>query len=148
MTVQEIMTTNVACCAPDTRLNQVARMMVEHDCGEIPVADTAGKVVGVVTDRDICCRAVAHDCNPCDISAAEIMSAPVVTAHAAMSLERCAQLMEENQIRRIPVVDEKGVCYGIVSQADIACKSSGKVEEIVREISQPTHSPSSVGGWA
>jgi CBS domain-containing protein len=144
MTVQEIMTTNVACCGPETKLNQLARMMVEHDCGEIPVADTSGKLIGVVTDRDICCRAVAHDCNPCDTSASEIMSSPVVSTKPNMSLDECAQLMESNQIRRIPVVDQNGVCCGIVSQADIACKSSGKVEEIVREISQPTHSSSSV----
>ena len=147
MTVQEIMTTNVACCAPDTRLNQVARMMVEHDCGEIPVANSDGKVVGVVTDRDICCRAVAHDCNPCDLSASEIMSSPVVTAKSNITLEACGQLMEENQIRRIPVVDENGVCCGIVSQADIARKSTGKVEEIVREISQPTSHASGIGGY-
>ena len=145
MTVQNIMTTNVACCTPDTPLNQVARMMVEHDCGEIPIADNSGRVLGVVTDRDICCRAVAHDCNVCETTASEIMSTPVVTAQPTMSLEQCAQLMEQNMIRRIPVVDQNGCCCGIVAQADLANKSDGVVEEVVKYVSQPTHSASNTG---
>lgn len=144
MTVDQIMTTSVACCRPETSLNQVARMMVEHDCGEIPVTDENNRLVGVITDRDICCRAVAHDCNPCEMMANDIMSTPVVSATPEMSAEECANLMERNMIRRIPVVDENGCCCGIVSQADFANKTDGLVDELVREVSQPGHSPSNV----
>jgi CBS domain-containing protein len=145
MNLQDIMTENVACCTPDTKLNQVARLMVEHDCGEIPVTDNTGKLVGVVTDRDICCRAVAHDCNTCETTASEIMSSPVVCVNTGGSLEEAIQMMEDNMIRRIPVVDENGMCCGIIAQADIAVKSDGRlIEEIVTEISKPTHSASNV----
>ena len=144
MTVQDIMTRDVACCMPDTKLNQVARMMVEYDCGEIPITDQSGKITGVVTDRDICCRAVAHDCNPCEMSAGEIMSTPVVAARMNMTVDECMHLMEEHMVRRLPVADEDGMCIGIVSQADLARKSDGKVEEVVKQISQPAGSASNV----
>jgi CBS domain-containing protein len=145
MNAQEIMTKNPACCSPDTKLNQVARMMVEHDCGEIPVVDQSGNLQGVVTDRDICCRAVANDCNTCEVSAHEIMSAPVMCVRMDTSVDECAHKMEQNMIRRIPVVDENGKCCGIVSQADIACKADGQIEELLVQVSQPMTSASSVG---
>jgi CBS domain-containing protein len=144
MTAQQIMTTNPACCTPDTTLNQVARMMVEHDCGEIPVTDSQGYIQGVITDRDIACRAVAHDCNPCQMTAGEVMSKPAVTANTLMSSDEVCQLMEQNMIRRIPVVDESGCCCGIISQADLARKSDGQLEEVVKCVSQPTHHASNV----
>jgi CBS domain-containing protein len=145
MTVQDIMTSNPACCTKDTPLNQVARLMVEHDCGEIPVTDQAGTLLGVVTDRDICCRAVAQDCNVCNVTAGEIMSSPVVSVYPSTSFERCVGLMEENMIRRIPVVDENGCCCGIVSQADLARKTNGHlVEEVVIQLSQPSEHASNV----
>lgn len=142
MRVQQIMTTNVACCTEATTLNQVARLMVEHDCGEIPVTDSSGKLLGVVTDRDICCRAVAQDCNVCDVTAGAVMSTPVITAKSDMEYDECLRLMEQNMIRRIPVVDDVGFCIGIVSQADIANKGSEEIAEVVKYISQPTHSAS------
>jgi CBS domain-containing protein len=61
---RNVMTENPACCTPQTPLEQVAKLMVQHDCGEIPVLDAAGQVVGVVTDRDIVCRVVAAGKNP------------------------------------------------------------------------------------
>ena len=64
--VKDIMTKDPVCCFPDTSLEHVARLMVEHDCGEIPVVDTeeSKKPVGVITDRDIACRTVAQSKNP------------------------------------------------------------------------------------
>lgn len=148
MTVSEIMTKNPACCTPDTTLREVARMMVEHDCGEIPVCDSrdSGHPIGVVTDRDIVCRAVADgvDVNRTPVSSA--MTTPPITASPDMTLEDCCALMEENMIRRIPVVDQSGCICGIVSQADIACRGEGEIiVEIIKEVSQPTEAPSRVG---
>ena len=81
MQVKEVMTANPACCTADTPLPEVARLMVEHDCGEIPVVQNETKKipVGVVTDRDIVCRTVAKDRNPLDLTAADCMTRPVVT---------------------------------------------------------------------
>jgi CBS-domain-containing membrane protein len=71
------------------------------------------------------------------------MSSPVVTIGPDASLEECCQLMEDHQIRRLPVVDESGVCCGMVSQADIARYAPTKsTAELVREVSQDTEAPS------
>jgi CBS-domain-containing membrane protein len=122
MKVKEIMSANPVCCTLETRLQEVARLMRDHDCGEIPVlADRSGRnVVGVVTDRDIACRTVASGKNPLTMAAKDCMSTPVVTVSPDMSIEECCRLMEDRQIRRVPVVDDAKNCRGIVSQADLA----------------------------
>lgn len=145
MQVKDVMTPDPACCTADTTLPEGARMMVEHDCGEIPVVDNqSSKVpVGVVTDRDIVCRTVANGLNPLDLSAADCMTKPVVTVTPDISLEECTQLLEAKRVRRIPVVNERGSVCGIVALADIALHSGKRVVgEIVKEVSEPTHSAS------
>ena len=138
MQVQDIMTEKPACCTAESNLQQVAQMMVDCDCGEIPVMDN-GHLVGVVTDRDIACRAVAQGKDPAKIKAQEIMSSPVVTIPDDADLDECCRVMESAQVRRVPVVDRAGNCRGIVSQADIACRGSEhKAGEVVRDVSRPT----------
>jgi CBS domain-containing protein len=147
MDIREIVTTNVATCTPGTRLSEVARMMVTYDCGAIPVIENADnmRLVGIVTDRDIVTRAVAEGRNPLDMSAREVMSQPVVAATPDMSVEAAANLMAENQVRRLPVVDSRGACVGIVAQADIALNAPvQETAEVVKEVSQPVNSPSAV----
>ena len=139
MQVRDIMTENPACCAPETSLEDVARMMADQDCGEIPVLDERGRPLGVVTDRDITCRAVAQGRDPASTAARDIMSGSVITTTPDASLEHALAQMEERQIRRMPVVDENGVCCGIVAQADIARTAPGhETAELVRDVSQPT----------
>ena len=148
MQVKEVMTNDPACCAADTPLPQVARIMIENDCGEIPVIDNrSSKVpIGVVTDRDIVCRIVANGLNPVELTAADCLSKPIVTVTPDMSLEECCRIMEEKLIRRIPVVDDRGSCCGIISLADIALQTKKEVAgEIVREVSEPTRSASAAG---
>jgi CBS domain-containing protein len=146
MQVREIMSENPACCRPETPLPEVARLMVEHDCGEIPVLDDEGKPVGVITDRDITCRAVAKDQNPRDLTARDCMSNPVVTVTPDTDVDDCCKTLEENQIRRTPVVDDAGRCCGMVSQADVAQRGSkDEAAAVVREVSRRTDSPSRVG---
>lgn len=141
MKVKDLMTANPACCTPYTRLQDVACMMVEYSCGEIPIVDSeeSCKPVGVVTDRDICCRAVAQGRNPLEMMACDVMSSPCITVAPETSLDDCCKLMEQNQIRRVPVVDASGWCCGIVAQADIAMHDRNKKEvaEVVEKISQP-----------
>ena len=137
MKIQEIMTANPACCAPDTSLRDVALLMVKHDCGEIPVVRD-GRVVGVITDRDIMARAVAAGRNPLVTKASECMSSPVITVGPDTNVNDCCDTMEEHQIRRVPVVDESGTCCGMVSQADIAQHASArKTAAVVKEVSKP-----------
>jgi len=144
MQVKEIMTPNPACCTADTSLQEVARMMVDNDCGEIPIvrSRTDRTVIGVVTDRDIVCRLIAAGKDPMDYTAEACMSTPVVAVRESTPLEKCAQIMEESKIRRVPVVDGGGMVCGIVSQADIAKHASRRITaELLRDVSQPGAMP-------
>src|SRR5882762_4786811 len=145
MQVKEIMTTEPACCTPETGLPEVARMMIDNDCGEIPVIDNNSSRVpiGVVTDRDIVCRTVANGLNPVELTAADCMSKPIVTVTPDMSLEECCRLMEEKLIRRLPVVNDRGSCVGIIALADVALHTGKNVAgHIVKEVSEATSSAS------
>jgi CBS domain-containing protein len=139
MRIEEVMTREPACCTPDTGLREVAQMMVDHDCGQIPVVQSTSelKVLGVVTDRDIVSRLVAQGRNPLDLDAGACMSQPVVTVRTDQSVEDCIRVMEAHRIRRVPVVDDNGLMRGIVSQADIAQHASrASTGELVNKLSQ------------
>jgi CBS domain-containing protein len=148
MQVRDVMTSDPACCTPDSTLQRVAEMMVENDCGEIPVVENIAsmKPVGVITDRDITCRTVAKGLNPLTMTAGDCMTTPCITVTPDMSLDECCRRMEENQIRRVPVVDESGACCGIVALADVA-RHAGKRDtaEVVKEVSEPSGSASAAG---
>ena len=136
---RDVMTVNPALCKPETSLDQVAKLMVQHDCGEIPVIDAAEQVVGVVTDRDIVCRVVAEGKNPSAYPAEHCMTERVVTVAEDAPISEVLAAMEKHQVRRVPVVDERGGCVGMISQADIAWASREKeVAELVREVSRDT----------
>ncbi len=147
MKVKEIMTPNPVCCVPETNLREVARMFIDHDCGAVPVVDSPGtrRPLGIVTDRDIACRAVAAGKNALELTARDCMSAPVVTVSLEASLGDCCEAMEKNKVRRVLVVDRTGACCGIVAQADIAVRGKGsKAAEVVKEVSEPSSSPSAI----
>lgn len=140
MQIREIMTREPACCSPEARIQDVARMMVQHDCGEIPVveSDRSKRPIGVVTDRDIAIRVVAEGRDPSRITARDCMSSPVFTVTPDTELESACQVLEQHQVRRVPVVDERGEICGVLSQADIANFASERdTAEVVRSISQP-----------
>lgn len=139
MNVKDVMTANPACCTPETGLQEVAQMMVDNDCGCIPVVDgpDTKMPVGMITDRDITCRVVAKGQNPLDLTAQDAMTTTVVSVTEDTSLEECCDLMEESQIRRVAVVDENGACCGIVAQADVATNATEKTTaEVVQEVSK------------
>ncbi len=139
MNVEQIMTKNPACCTADSSLQEVAQMMIDHDCGCIPVVDDEkSKVpVGMITDRDITCRIVAKGKNPLDLTAGDAMTSTVISVTPETSVEECCNLMESSQIRRVAVVDESGACCGIVAQADIALTAQPEdVAEVVEEVSK------------
>lgn len=138
MRVENLMTEHPATCTPETRLQDAARMMVEHDCGAIPVVDRSGKALGVITDRDIVVRVVAHGESPLEKKVADVMTSQVFTVHPETNADDCFNLMEEKQVRRVVVVDESNRIRGIVAQADIARQApSRKAGEVVRDVSQP-----------
>ena len=144
MNVREVMTSDPACCSPGTPLPQVARLMVENDCVCIPVVDDHEQPIGVITDRDICCRAVAEAKDPRELTARDCMSDSCVTVTPETSVEDCCALLEDNQIRRAVVVDEQGRCCGIVAQSDIALHERALAGEVVQAVSQPSDAASTV----
>jgi CBS domain-containing protein len=140
MKIKDIMTKSPACCTPETSLREVAAMFVDNDCGAVPVVDSVNtrRPIGIVTDRDIACRTVAKGLNALELTARDCMSSPSVTVSQDASLDEAIRLMEESRVRRLPVVDERGRCIGVVAQADIALSAGqGKTAEVVREISRP-----------
>lgn len=146
MQVRDIMTQQVASCTPETGLEEVAAMMVECDCGAIPVVDPqTRKAVGVVTDRDIVCRAVAKGQNPMGMKVDQVMTMPIATVGPDASLEDCLAEMERAQVRRMLVVDEQGLLCGVVAQADIArAAPEHQTAELVKDVSKPSEQASKV----
>jgi CBS domain-containing protein len=144
MKISELMTRNPCTVSPDTPVSDAARLMKEEDVGIIPVvervggAETRGRLVGVVTDRDITVRHVAEG-HGGDVPVRDVMSGGVKTAGPDDSVESVMKLMGQEQVRRIPIVDERGSLVGVVSQADLARKANDaeKVERTVEAISQP-----------
>jgi CBS domain-containing protein len=134
---RDVMTADPACCTANTTLDQVAKLMIQNDCGEIPVINGADQPIGVITDRDIVCRVVAEGMNPMAHTAGQYMSQPVVTVRTDARLDDVISTMERHQIRRVPVVDDQGCCAGMIAQADVALVGvEDEVAELVREVSR------------
>ena len=144
MQISEIMTRNPRTVTPDMAVRDAAVVMKEEDVGIVPVveqvggAETRARLVGVLTDRDIAVRHVAEG-RSADSPVRDVMSGGVRTCNPGDDVEQVMRLMGEEQVRRVPVVDERGSLVGVVSQADLLRKASGsgKVEKTVEQISQP-----------
>lgn len=135
--VNDVMTLDPAACRVNASVMEVARMMLDNDCGQIPVIDEQGRPIGVLTDRDIAVRVVANGRDG-NTRAADAMTTPCKTVAQDSSLKDCICLMEAEKIRRVPVVDTEGKLVGMVAQADIALTGkNAATAEVVREVSAP-----------
>ena len=113
-------------------------MMADNDCGLIPVVDAGNIPIGVVTDRDIAIRVVAQGRDVKSSRAADCMTTPVTTVTDDSGLGECCEAMENQQVRRVPVVDANGHLCGIVSLADVALSGRDqKIAEVVKHVSEP-----------
>jgi CBS domain-containing protein len=119
MIVKDVMTLSPICCSPSDRLDEVAKLMLEHDCGVIPVCEGT-RVAGIVTDRDITCRAVARGAIPAAVPVSEIMTRTVYTIRQDEDVQSAIELLEAKQVRRLPVVDEQDNVVGIIAPSDLA----------------------------
>ena len=140
MLVKELMTKSVVSCTPWDTAQTVANLMKAHDVGAIPVVwDMSDPLVeGIVTDRDLCCGVVAEAKKSDAVTISELMTPVPVTCQPESTIEECEELMQENQVRRIPVVDERGRCIGIVALADIAQHApAGQIAKTIKEICRP-----------
>ena len=129
------MTKNVQTAASSASLREVAEMMREGDMGAVPVVD-AGKLVGIVTDRDIVVRAIAEGKTP-DTPIADAMTTELFTVKADDFAFEAIRLMGDKQVRRVPVVDASGNLAGIIAIADVALETEDEREiaETLEEIS-------------
>ena len=136
----EIMTKDPVFCLPSDTVQKVARLMKDEDVGPIPVVDaeTTRKLMGIVTDRDLAVRVVAEGRNPSTTTVQEVMTTSAISCIADDDVRKGLNAMAENQVRRIPVVDDNGRLVGIIAQADIATRidEPEKTAELVQEISK------------
>jgi CBS domain-containing protein len=134
------MTPGVRSVAPTDSLTDAAVAMRDEDVGSLPVVE-GGRVVGIVTDRDIVVRAVAQRADPQTANVGDVSSSDPVTIQPEDDLDEALELMASHRIRRLPVVED-GRLVGVVAQADVALEAKEKAAgEMLEEISQPASSP-------
>ena len=132
MTVKELQTSNVRTVSPDTDLAVVAKLMWEGDCGAVPVVTDDRKVIGMITDRDICIAAATRAKPPAEIRAGE-----VITNHGVHAVKQdddvrvAMRTMRKHKVRRLPVVDREQRLAGIVSINDLAINASSSLPDSV-----------------
>jgi CBS domain-containing protein len=123
--------------------------MVRRDCGALPVVDDSGRLIGMVTDRDIVTRVIARGLDPRRARVDECMSDRVFACYEEDLIESCLWLMSRHQVRRIPVVDDRDRVVGIVSQADLARHAGAfpglgerqAFADVMCAVSEPTPAP-------
>ena len=141
MKAQEIMAKDPRCVTPQTSIQEAARLMKSEDVGALPVVESDGskRLVGMVTDRDITIRVVADGRDTRSTTVRDAMSQGATTARADDNVDDVMKVMGREQIRRIPIVDDRQELVGIVSQADVVRKASSdkRAENAVEKISEP-----------
>jgi CBS domain-containing protein len=124
MKIQEIMTCDVQCCAPDTNVAAAAKMMWDSDCGALPILNVQGQVMGMITDRDICMAVATKNKLASEITVWETSSGKAYTCRETDDIHRALDVMKRERVRRLPVVDEDGVLQGIVAMNDFVLAAS------------------------
>ena len=147
MRIRHVMTKDPRCCLPWDSAAKAATIMREEHAGVVPVIESeqCRRVIGVVTDRDLCMNVVAEGRDPHETKVDECMTSKVVTCSPNDSVERVTELMRENQIRRVPVVLEGRELQGIVSLGDVverATVKSTQTHDTLKGVSAPTDIPS------
>ena len=135
MNIREVMTSEVKACEPSATVVEAAKLMAQEDVGPIPVVED-GRLVGIVTDRDIVVKGVAKGGDLSSTTVGDIASRDLVTISPDADMGEALDLMAENQVRRLPVVEGDRL-VGIVAQADVARQGRDKkTGEVVEEISR------------
>ena len=119
MKVQDVMTRNVATCRPNSTLAEAAGLMWQHDCGVIPIIDDQKKVVGVITDRDICMAVALNNRLASEVAVTEVSSGKVFAGSPQSDVDELLATMKNKKILRVPVVESDGRIVGIVSFSDL-----------------------------
>lgn len=142
MLIQEVMTTDVKCCTKEDTAQKAAQIMKSADTGVVPVVEEGdgAKVVGIVTDRDLCLGVVAEAKNATAVKLRELLSDRVVGCYADDDTADVADTMAVYQVRRLPVLDDEDRLIGIVSIGDLSREraiESDDSGEVLASISEP-----------
>ena len=133
MKIRELMTSNPTACTLSNTLAEAGGMMWQHDCGILPVVAEDGKVVGLITDRDICMAGVLTGRQLADLAVEDVISSKVFSCRPDDDVRFALNTMQKNKIRRLPVVEVDGTLAGILSMNDFvlgAEEAKGKVPAI------------------
>jgi CBS domain-containing protein len=130
MKVRDVMNPRPRTVRPHDKLSEAARVMWDHDCGWIPVVDDAGRVTGVITDRDICMAAFTRGMPLHDIAVEGTMSTNVFATHPGEPLENAFAAMCNYRVRRLPVVTEAGDLVGLLSLSDLTRRAAAKDSDV------------------
>ena len=126
MNVNEVMTRNLRTCAPGTTVAEAAALMLEADCGILPVVEDNGQLFGVVTDRDLFIALATRNTRASEITVGEVAQRAVQTCRPEDDVDRALEIMKQNQLRRLPVRDFGGRLVGIVSMNDIVLATGAR----------------------
>jgi CBS domain-containing protein len=120
MKVQDVMTSNVKACRPELNLAAAAGVMWDNNCGTLPVVDGVGKVLGMITDRDIAIAVATRGRLASEITVGEVVSGKVAACAVDEDIKSALKKMGQERVRRIPVINREGILQGILSLDDAA----------------------------
>src|SRR5688572_6564372 len=123
--IADVMTSDVATCGEDTPLSAVGAIFREAGCGVLPVVDADRRVIGMLTDRDVCLVLTERDARPSELKAGEAMSGDVHACRPQDGLERALKVMGTYHVHRLPVCDDDDRLLGILSIDDVLMAASG-----------------------
>jgi CBS domain-containing protein len=139
MKIRDIMSRDPACCVLTDSAQTVARILCDGNIGSMPVVadQNSRRLIGMITDRDLCCSVIAQGMDPKTTQIEKLMSGSPISCRDGENIEKCERLMQEHQVRRVPIVDAENRVIGIVSQADLALRDKPeRVSKTVAEISK------------
>lgn len=149
MKVKEIMTPNAKAIWLTESLADAAQLMWENDCGVLPIIKDGRKVIGMITDRDICMAVAMSDRNPSAVSVEEVMTGQVYSVNPEDDLDHALEAMQELKIRRLPVVNAEGELEGILSINDVVLNAdSTKYDDVVKTYQAICRHPAPAGASA
>lgn len=134
MKVKEIMTANPKACTLTDKLADAARLMWDADCGIVPVVAESGKVVGLITDRDICMAAMTKGRNESSIAVEDAISGKLFACKPDDDIHTALNMMRENRVRRLPVIAADGKLEGLLSMNDVVLKAEEAAGKKVPEL--------------
>lgn len=154
MKVRDVMTPSAVCCKPNTNVGAAVELLWSHNCGMLPVVGTDNKLLGIVTDRDICIAMGTRNRLPGNLTVGEIAITHVFTCKPDDEIHEAIGTMAEKQVRRLPVINEQGMPEGVLSMDDIithgdlnrwegSCELSA--EEIIRSLKRLYGKPGAKG---